>query len=133
MHKTFITETEATKYRDELRAQGNLATLCGFGEKFRVYVETKENIKQIQEWSGDKFTLNDVKYQLSDRAWHEGNEVNQALTLRKMIVDNSIYNDYESLIEAVRIVTTLLAKANSFLGHARSILPRYVPNTPSER
>ena len=31
------------------------------------------------------------------------------------------------------IVTTLSAKADSFLGHARTLVPRYVPNAPSER
>ena len=104
MRKTFITKTEATKYCEDMTEQGNAAVVGTLGDKFRVYVSTKENMDVIKRFRGSEYTIDTMKASLRDTAWKASSEIDDALLLQTMMVDKSLYSDYESTINAAKIM-----------------------------
>ncbi len=104
IRKTFTTKPEAIKYKEDMISQGGVAVLGKLGDKYRVYVNTKEMIELSQHWTNKEYTANDARRFLRGIAWTEGDAVEDALALQKMMADGSLYSDYEAIIQAARIM-----------------------------
>ena len=105
IRKTFTTKPEAIKYQEDVISQGDIAVLGSLGDKFRVYVYTKEAFEQIQHFR--ECTVADARRSLYRTAWEEKDAVDNALALQKMMADGSLYNDYEAMIQAARILESI--------------------------
>ncbi len=107
MERTFNTKLEATEYQEQEMKAGGVAVVGKFGDKFRVYVSTKENLEtSAMFWNKETPEQNKQRtlYHLRDKAFKVGNEIDNALKLRKMMKDNSIYDKYEFAVEAAHIM-----------------------------
>ncbi len=108
MERTFTTKLAATEYQEQEIKAGGIAVVGKFGDRFRVYATTKEEIEtSIQFWM-TKETPEQIKHHkqwhLRDKAREIGTKIDNALELRKLMNDKSIYNDYEFTITAMRIM-----------------------------
>ncbi len=109
MERTFTTKLAATEYQEQEIKAGGIAVVGKFGDRFRVYVATKDKIEaSFQFWHNSNDTLEKFKqhrqWGLRNQAMKIGTEINNALELRKLMADKSIYNDYEFTITAMRIM-----------------------------
>lgn len=100
IRKTFTTKPKAENYAEQLRQQEGIAVVGKLGDKFRVYGSTKDDIKSHEEWG---FKFPPERY-LREASWKARDEVDQALALKKSMESGELYNDYESSIEAARIM-----------------------------
>lgn len=100
IRKTFATKPEAEAYAEEMRKTGGVAVVGSLGDKFRVYASTKDEIENRKKWN---FTQPPECY-LRDQALNARDDVGNALALKKSMDTSEVYNDYESAIEAARIM-----------------------------
>ena len=106
IHKTFNEKQDAEKWLEDMESQGGVAVIGKLGEKFRVYVRTKESIEQSHAFN-KAYTPVDARRYLRAVAWNTRQAIDDALKLQRMMADNSLYNDYESMIEAARIMESV--------------------------
>jgi len=108
MERTFTTRQAAGEYMVQEENAGSVAITHEFGDKFRVYVTTKEYIEKTLPliWTG--FTPEQIRqkerWALRDKARKVGIKVGNALDLRNMIISKSVFNDYEAIIIAAHIM-----------------------------
>ena len=102
--KTFSTKEEATKYQEDTIKEGGMAVIGSLGEKFRVYLDTKEDIERIQGFRGDRYNQNDIQLSLRRTAMDTKKAVGDALALQQSMESGEIYTDYEASVEAARIM-----------------------------
>ncbi len=107
MERTFTTKLAATEYQEQEIKVGGVAVVGKFGDRFRVYVATKDELENSTFFWKDE-TPDQVKqrkqWHLRDKARKIGTEIDNVLELRKLMRDKSIYNDYEFTITAMRIM-----------------------------
>ncbi len=101
IRKTFTDRPEALKYQEETIRQGNIAVSHKLGNKFRVYVSSKEMV-ELNERCGHP-AQETIRF-LTIVASREQDAVDDALALKKMMAEGSLYDDYESTIDAARIM-----------------------------
>lgn len=107
IRKTFTTNPEATKYYEDMIAQSNTAVLQRLGDKFRVYVETKEETERMRTWRRDNWNSQDIKNYLRRIAWGETDAVDNVLKIQKSIASGTLYNDYEDALQVARIMAEI--------------------------
>ena len=102
--KTFTDKAEAAKYQNDMTEQGHTAVMGSLGDKFRVYVETKEETETMNTLRRDGWTKGTSEGYLRRIAYEAKEAIGDALALKKSMETGEIYNDYESSIEAARIL-----------------------------
>lgn len=107
IRKTFNTKPEALKYKEEIIAQEGIAVVGALGDKFRVYLHTKETFEKTKCFRGETYTKGDAERFLRHNAWAASDAIANALALQKSMVSGDIYSDYETSIEAARIMQNI--------------------------
>jgi hypothetical protein len=104
-YKTFNTSLEAMKFYNDMFNQnnGNVIIKHGFGNKQRVYWKPKEEIKQAHDFN-PTYTKETAERILRDTAWNANINVTNALDLQKFLTDTKLQEDYESIVNASRIM-----------------------------
>jgi len=103
--KTFITKPEALAYRDELLKRGDIAIVGELGDKFRVYSETQDEVdRAIEMFAKRHYSIQDARFYLRQTADKAGEEMLEALNLQRWMKDFSVYDDYENMIKAAKMM-----------------------------
>jgi hypothetical protein len=109
-YKTFAKETEAIEFKRQVESEDGIGVIRPLGEKFRVYYKTKETLDLYRRYRISRKTETEGEFLQMERANLHAlairikDKVEAALKLQKMIDDESIYNDMETIREAAHIM-----------------------------
>ena len=103
IRKTFTTEEKAQQYKKEIIANEGMSVIGNLGDKFRVYAESKEEMERLKSFRSNWTPDRTLRF-LRETAWKAKEAIDDAITLKKSMESGDIYNDYETSIEAARIL-----------------------------